>query len=113
MCAGTVHFPCSEVHKLHKQQTPAQVERWLNPRRKINDKGKDFSMTELTTIPQYYSRGIARGDIKNATKANPAKIIRYEFVARQFDAYLDAQGLYCEEFVSEFPELTSNCTRSN
>ena len=62
---------------------------------------------------QYYSRGVARGDIKNATEAKPARIIRYEFVARQFDAYLDAQGHYCEKFVSEFPELTPNHTRSH
>ena len=68
----------------------------------------DFPQTE-----QYYSRGVARGDIKNATEVNPARIIRYEFVARQFDAYLDAQGHYCEKFVSEFPELTLNHTRSN
>ena len=65
----------------------------------------DFPKTE-----KYYSRGVARGDIKNATEAKPARIIRYEFVARQFDAYLDPQGLYCETFVSEFPELAPNHT---
>ena len=68
----------------------------------------DFPQTE-----QYYSRGVARGDIKHATEAKPARILRYEFVARQFDAYLDSQGHYCEKFVSEFPELTSNHIRSN
>ena len=65
----------------------------------------DFPKTE-----KYYSRGVARGDIKNATEAKPARIIRYEFVARQFDAYLDPQGRYCETFVSEFPELAPNHT---
>ena len=69
-------------------------------------------MIDSPQTEQYYSRGVARGDIKNATEAKPVRIVRYEFVARQFDAYLDAQGLYCEEFISEFPELTSNCTRS-
>ena len=66
----------------------------------------DFPKTE-----RYYSRGVTQGDIKTATEVNPARIIRYEFVARQFDAYLDAQGHYCEKFVSEFPEVTSDHTR--
>ena len=65
----------------------------------------DFPQTE-----QYYSRGVARGDFKNATEAQPVRIVRYEFDARQFDAYLVAQGLYREEFVSEFPELAPTHT---
>ena len=113
MCAGTVHFPCTEVHSLHKQQTPVQIKILLNPQPEFNERGKDFGMTDLTPTPRYYSRGVARGDIKNATEVNPARIIRYEFVARQFDAYLDPQGHYCEKFVSEFPEVTSDHTRSD
>ena len=98
------------MHNLHKQQTLVQTKVLLNPQPEFNERGKDFGMTDLTTTPGYYSRGVARGDIKNATEVNPARIIRYEFVARQFDAYLDPQGRYCETFVSEFPELAPNHT---
>ena len=67
----------------------------------------DFPQTE-----QYYSRGVARGDIKNATEVNPARIIRYEFVVRQFDAFLDDQGHYSEQFVAEFPETALHHART-
>lgn len=61
----------------------------------------------------YYSRGIACGDVKNATPENPTRIIRYEFIARQYNAYVDGQGRYCEDFVSESPEPTEQNMRSN
>ena len=108
MCAGTVHFLCTVMHNLHKQQTPVQMKTLLNPQPEFNERGEDFGMTDLTTTPRYYSRGVARGDIKNATEANPARIIRYEFVERQFDAFLDDQGHYCEQFIAEFPKAVSH-----
>ena len=59
---------------------------------------------------QYYSRGVAHSDIRDATKANPTLITRYEFVARQFNAYLDGKGRYCEELIAEYPRLSNGCT---
>jgi len=61
---------------------------------------------------QYYSRGVAHSDIRGATKTNPVRITRYEFVVRQFDAFLDAQGHYCEQFVAEFPETALHHART-
>jgi len=67
----------------------------------------------MQTTQKFYSRGIACGDVKNATRANPARIIRYEFVARQYNAYVDDQGRCREDFVSESPEPTLKSVRSN
>ena len=68
-----------------------------------------LEMNEISPNEAYYSHGIAHGDIKNATKENPAKIIRYEFVARQYEGYLDEEGRYCEKLVVEFPKTEKVC----
>ena len=67
----------------------------------------------MQTTQKFYSRGIACGDVKNATRVNPARIIRYEFVARQYNAYVDDQERYREDFVSESPEHKVKSVRSN
>ena len=65
-------------------------------------------MNDLSQPEQYYSRGVAHSDIRGATKKNPVRVTRYEFVVREFDAYLDNQGRYCEQFVAEFPKAISH-----
>ena len=75
----------------------------LNPQPEFNARGKDFGMTDLTTTPRYYSRGIAYGDVKGATKNSPVKIARQEFATRIFNAYLDDEGRYCEYLLTEQP----------
>ena len=67
-------------------------------------------MNDLSQPEQYYSRGVAHSDIRDATKTNPAQITRYEFVTRQFNAYLDEDGRYREELVAEYPRLSNRCT---
>ena len=53
------------------------------------------------SVPQkYYSRGIAYGDVKGATKNSPVKIARQEFVTRIFNAYLDD----IEAALKDFPQ---------
>ena len=63
-------------------------------------------MIEHTAPQEYYSRGIAYGDVKGATRDNPVKIARQEFVTRIFHAYLDDEGRYCETLVDEQPQAS-------
>ena len=66
-------------------------------------------MIENTVPQQYYVRGIAYGggiaygDVTTATKNNPARVVRHEFVTRVYNAYLSDEGRYCESFVAEHP----------
>jgi hypothetical protein len=60
-------------------------------------------MIENTAPQQYYVRGIAHGDVTTATKNNPARVVRHEFVTRVYNAYLSDEGRYCESFVAEHP----------
>ncbi|MCH2314431.1 MAG: hypothetical protein MK411_10595 [SAR202 cluster bacterium] len=68
-----------------------------------------LEMNEISSNEAYYSHGMSHGDIKNATKDNPARIIRYEFVTRQYEGYLDEEGRYCEKLVVEFPKTEKAC----
>ena len=68
-----------------------------------------LDINHFSSNQAYYSRGVAHGDIKNATKENPTRITRYEFVTRQFDAYLDQEGRYCENLVAEHPHSENVC----
>ena len=68
-----------------------------------------LEMNEISPNEAYYSHGMSHGDIKNATKDNPARIIRYEFVTRQYEGYLDEEGRYCEQLVVEFPKTEKAC----
>ena len=52
-----------------------------------------LEMNEISPNEAYYSHGMSHGDIKNATKDNPARIIRYEFVTRHYEGYLDELSL--------------------
>ena len=61
-------------------------------------------MNDVSLTRKHYSRGVMHGDIINATKEKPIKITRYEFVTRRFDAYLDDEGRFCENFVAEHPQ---------
>ena len=63
-------------------------------------------MIEHSAPQEYYSRGIAYGDVKGAPKASPVKIARHEFVTRIFHAYLDDEGRYCENLVDEQPQVS-------
>ena len=63
-------------------------------------------MIEHTAPQEYYSRGIAYGDVKGATKESPVKIARQEFVTRIFHAYLDDEGRYSETLVDEQPQAS-------
>ena len=68
-----------------------------------------LEMNEISSNEAYYSHGISQGDIKNATKDNPARIIRYEFVTRQYEGYLDEEGRYCEQLVVELSKSEKAC----
>ena len=68
-----------------------------------------LEMNEISSNEAYYSHGISHDDIKNATKDNPARIIRYEFVTRQYEGYLDEEGQYCEKLIVEFPKSEKAC----
>ena len=60
-------------------------------------------MFDNSAPQEYYSRGIAYGDVKGATKNSPVKIARQEFVTRIFNAHLDDEGRYCEYLLTEQP----------
>ncbi|HJP09651.1 MAG: hypothetical protein QGI35_00510 [Arenicellales bacterium] len=61
---------------------------------------------QLRSAPEkYYGRAVAHSDVKGATRDNPVRISRQEFVTRFFNAYLDEDGRYCENLVAEYPEM--------
>ena len=53
-------------------------------------------MFDNSAPQEYYSRGIANGDVKGANKNSPVKVARQELVTRMFNAYLDDEGRDCE-----------------
>ena len=64
-----------------------------------------FDKKDPATGETCYRRDVTHGDVKNATKENPARITRFEFVTRHFDAYFDQEDRYCENLVAQHPQL--------
>ena len=63
-------------------------------------------MFDSSAPQEYYSRGIAYGDVKGVTKNSPVKIARQEFVTRILNVDLDDEGRYCEYLLTEQPGVS-------
>ena len=62
-------------------------------------------MQTRTAPHRYHGRAVANSDVEGATRDNPVRICRQEFVTRFFNAYLDEDGRYCEKLVAEYPQM--------